>query len=68
MTVNIDIVFEKYFTCYYCSFSTDTDLEDLYLYLHKPIKGVNLKNRQIRSMAALLSALSYLADRMCSNR
>lgn len=66
MTVNIDLVFEKYFTCYYCSFSTDTDLEDLYLY--KPIKGVNLKNHQIRSMAALLSALSYLADRMCSNR
>jgi hypothetical protein len=59
---------KNYFNCYYCSFSTDTDLEDLYLYLHKPIKGLNLKNRQIRSKAALLSALSYLADRMCSNR
>jgi len=32
--------------------------------LRKPIKWVNLKNRQIRPMAALLSALSYLADRI----
>jgi hypothetical protein len=57
-------VFEKNPKCYYWSFSTDTDLEDLYLYLRKPIKWVNLKNRQIRPMAALLSALSYLADRI----
>jgi hypothetical protein len=32
---------QKYLKCYYCSFSSDTDLEDLYLY--KPVKGANLK-------------------------